>query len=320
MKWREPLDSAVFLFQIGHSSLCSIVALTFPVASQVRARYILSCQTSVGISFHPGRCPVTTLLASTAQLPVRMLVFRVRTNVYIGFLRCTPQRCNVVARGTYFQVSYVLIGVDFAWHSLLWTPLPPPAPQTPLSIKCTLYGSSQTHGVPFVSLSNNDRVPITVRYLETLPALVTPWMHTITSECRCHRSRCATLISLGAFLHSVFDTDDLIYHPPLLLANGQHGPSTLQAALTIPAKSTLRLSVDLSKTFLKYTDPPDVMRGWDPPPAVLFSIPVRENASARRWVGRASRSGCTPQRPSSTFRCPISPYNVVILSCTLMIS
>lgn len=84
-----------------------------------------------------------------------------------------------MARGTHFQVSYVLIGVDFARHSLLWTALPPLAPRTPLSIKRTLYGSSQTRGVLFVSLSNNDHVPITVGYLETLPALVTPWMHTM---------------------------------------------------------------------------------------------------------------------------------------------
>jgi len=92
-------------------------------------------------------------------------------------LRCTSRHCNVVARGTYFEVSYVLIDMDFARHSLLWTALPPPTPQTPLSIKRTLYGSSQTRGILFVSLSNDDHVPITVGYLETLLAFVTPWIH-----------------------------------------------------------------------------------------------------------------------------------------------
>ena len=47
-----PKLTAVFSCQVGRSSLCSIVALTFPVASRVRARYILSPLTSVGISFH----------------------------------------------------------------------------------------------------------------------------------------------------------------------------------------------------------------------------------------------------------------------------
>jgi len=68
---------------------------------------------------------------------------------------------------------YLSCNVDFARHSLLWT-APPPAPQKLLSIKRTLYGSSQTRGVLFVSLSNNDHAPITVEYLET-PALVIPW-------------------------------------------------------------------------------------------------------------------------------------------------
>lgn len=92
--------------------------------------------------------------------------------------------------------------------------------------------------------------------------------------------------------------------------------------LTIPAKSTLRLSVDLSKTFLKYTEhPPDAMRGWDLPPAVLFPVPVRESASTNASLGGQS----IPQRmytPTLLVDLPTPdfsmPYNVIILSCTLM--
>ena len=57
--------------------------------------------------------------------------------------------------------------------------------------------------------------------------------------------------------------------------NGHHGPSTLQAALMIPAKSALHLFIELCKTFLKYIKhPPDAMRGWDLPPAVLFPVQI----------------------------------------------
>jgi len=137
---------------------------------------------SVGICFHLNRCPATTLLASTVQPPVRMLVFRMENEcshylfeMYLLTLQCRGRRntsSNIVCTNSRRCARY----------SLLWIALPPPAPQTPLSIKRTLYGSSQTRGILFVSLSNNDRVPITVGYLETLPALVTPWMHTMKAD------------------------------------------------------------------------------------------------------------------------------------------
>jgi hypothetical protein len=141
-----------------------------------------------------------------------------------------------------------------------------------------------------------------------------------------HRSRYAPLTFIGACPHSALHTDDLmsdmIYHPPLLLANGRHGPSTLQATLTIPAKSTLRLSIDLSKAFLKYTEhPPDAMRGWDLPPAVLFPVTLRDGARTNGSLDGRSipKRMYTPtllvDLPTPDFS---MPYNVIILSCTLM--
>jgi GPI-anchor transamidase subunit T len=129
-----------------------------------------------------------------------------------------------------------------------------------------------------------------------------------------------------AVLYSTLHIDDLItdiiYHPPLLLSNGHHGPSTLQAMLTIPAKSMLRVSVDVSKTFLKYTEhPPDAMRGWDLPPAVLFPVTDRDGALTNASVIWQT----IPQRmytPTLLVDLPTPdfsmPYNVIILSCTLM--
>ncbi|KAN0101365.1 GPI transamidase component PIG-T [Tylopilus felleus] len=203
--------------------------------------------------------------------------------------------------------------------------LPPPPPQTPLSIKRTLYGSSQTHGVLSVSLSNNDHVPITVGYLETLPALVTLWMHTMKVDI--DNIPRGTLLShplLLFILHPTLHRDDLvsdlIYHPPLLPADGHHGPSTLQATLAIPGECTLRLSIDLSKTFLKYTKhPPDAMRGWDLPSAVLFSVPLPVGnaslGSVRSIPQRIYTSMLLVDLPTPDFS---KPYNVIILSCTLV--
>lgn len=119
---------------------------------------------------------------------------------------------------------------------------------------------------------------------------------------------------------------DIIYHPPLLLANGHHGPSTLQATLTIPAKSTLRLSIDLSKTFLKYTEhPPDAMRGWDLPSAVLFPVKVRDDGALTNLSLGGGGEQSIPKRmytPTLLVDLPTPdfsmPYNVIILSCTLI--
>ncbi|KAG9313642.1 GPI transamidase component PIG-T [Chiua virens] len=213
--------------------------------------------------------------------------------------------------------SYDTLDIAMSWpeeHNFQY-PLSSSAPQTPLSIRRTLYGSSQTSGILFVSFSNNDHVPITVGYLETLPALVTLWMHTMKVEvCDITRN---DLVS------------DIIYHPPLLLSNVHHGPSMLQVTLTIPAKSTLRLSIDLNKAFLKYTEhPPDAMRGWDLPPAVLFPVTAWEDHAGIQtdmnmsWGGRGQT---VPQRMyTSTLLVDLPtpdfsmPYNVIILSCTLL--
>lgn len=114
---------------------------------------------------------------------------------------------------------------------------------------------------------------------------------------------------------------DISYHPHQLLTNGQRSPSTLQATLTIPAKSTLRLSMEVSKAFLKYTEhPPDAMRGWDLPPAVFFPLHLSVNSTheTRPIMGISARM-YTPtlliDLPTPDFS---MPYNVIILSCTLI--
>ncbi|KAH7887087.1 GPI transamidase component PIG-T [Phlebopus sp. FC_14] len=220
----------------------------------------------------------------------------------------------------YNLISQVPLDVSMSWpneHTFQY-PLPPLPPSTPLSIRRTLYGSSQTHGVLSTALSNNEDEDITVGYLETLPALVTLWMHTMRVE-------------VGSVRR-----DDLVthvsYQPPLLQPNGQHTPSMLQATLTVPAKSTLRLSIAVNKAFLKYTEhPPDAMRGWDLPPAILFPVDGSQVShafngsfaglnSSERNGGKTIRGRMyTPtllvDLPTPDFS---MPYNVIILSCTLM--
>ncbi|KAI6116168.1 GPI transamidase component PIG-T [Pisolithus sp. B1] len=179
---------------------------------------------------------------------------------------------------------------------------------TPLSIQRTLHGSSQIHGHLFVALTNNRHHDIVVGYFENLPALVTLWMHTM--KIKVDSAERNELIS------------NVSYHPHQVLANGQKSPSTLQAILTIPAASTLHLSMEISRAFLKYTEhPPDAMRGWDLPPAILF--PVCEPAMGMCGMQNTS-SGIQGRMYTPTLLIDLPtpdfsmPYNVIIFSCTLI--
>ncbi|KAI6124579.1 GPI transamidase component PIG-T [Pisolithus croceorrhizus] len=179
---------------------------------------------------------------------------------------------------------------------------------TPLSIQRTLHGSSQIHGHLFVALTNNGDHDIVIGYFENLPALVTLWMHTM--KIKVDGVERNELIS------------NVLYHPHHALANGQKSPSTLQAILTIPAASTLHLSMEISRAFLKYTEhPPDAMRGWDLPPAILF--PVCEPATSICGTQNTS-SGIQGRMYTPTLLIDLPtpdfsmPYNVIIFSCTLI--
>lgn len=100
----------------------------------------------------------------------------------------------------------------------------------------------------------------------------------------------------------------LAYTPPE--AHGR--PTLFEAQLTIPAASTLQLSMEVTKSFLRYTEhPPDAQRGWDLPPAVSI---VGGNDTTMR-----GRRVYTPAVLVDVATPDFSmPYNVIIMSSTLI--
>ncbi|KAG2128702.1 Gpi16 subunit GPI transamidase component [Suillus clintonianus] len=187
-------------------------------------------------------------------------------------------------------------------HSFQY-PLPPLLSLTPLSVKRTIHGTTQTRGVLSVSVTNNSPQEVSAGYLEMMPALLTLWMHTLKVE-----------------INSQIRSDllsGLKYHPPSPQSSGRLSPSMLQAVLTIPPKSTLKISMEVNKAFLKYTEhPPDAMRGWDLPGAVFFPLPQSTNdASSGHGWERIYTPPLLVDLPTPDFS---MPYNVIILSCTLM--
>ncbi|KAI0047315.1 Gpi16 subunit, GPI transamidase component [Auriscalpium vulgare] len=159
------------------------------------------------------------------------------------------------------------------------------------SVRRTLQGTTQTHGRLTVVLRNNRQTEIQTLYLETMPWHVEFYLHTLTVTCLGGKP-CDHLFS------------NMTYIPPVPHAK----PALLQAVLTLPPLATVRLSMNVRKSFLRYTEhPPDAQRGWELPPAVF--IPV--DSAARRMY----TSPLLVDLPTPDFS---MPYNVIIMSCTLI--
>jgi phosphatidylinositol glycan class T len=91
--------------------------------------------------------------------------------------------------------------------------------------------------------------------------------------------------------------------------------------LRLPPNSTIDVTVDVTKAFLRYTEhPPDAQRGWDLPPAVL--VPLPDDAASLPGYPNVPRGS---QRVyTSTLLVDLAtpdfsmPYNVIIFSCSLI--
>lgn len=108
--------------------------------------------------------------------------------------------------------------------------------------------------------------------------------------------------------------DDLIsnisYTPPVPHAR----PTTFQAILTLPPKSAIHLTIDVTKSFLRYTEhPPDAQRGWDLPPAVFVPLDSANGSSSQ--YQRIYTPSLLVDLATPDFS---MPYNVIILTCTLI--
>ncbi|KAF9465783.1 GPI transamidase component PIG-T [Collybia nuda] len=173
-------------------------------------------------------------------------------------------------------------------------------PITPFSVQRTLRGSSQAHGQLSVIVKNHQNSTQQVVYLETMPWLVQFYLHTL--EIRVD----------GVRRDGIFS--DIAYIP----AVPHSRPATFQGILTLPPSSALHLTMDVTKSFLRYTEHrPDAQRGWDLPPAVLTVLELDSNTST-------ARHPVNPRIYTSTLLVDMAtpdfsmPYNVIIFTCSLI--
>lgn len=166
------------------------------------------------------------------------------------------------------------------------------SPATPLSIQRTLKEWSQSRGELSVAITNHGAYPVQAIYLETMPWIVQFYLHTLTAtvDGEAQPSAISNLSYIPAMPHS--------------------RPTTFHVLLTIPAKSTLRLSMDVTKAFLRYTEhPPDAQRGWDLPPAIIYPLGL-DSQPSRMYTPTLLVDLATPDFSM--------PYNVIIFTCTLV--
>lgn len=188
---------------------------------------------------------------------------------------------------------------------------------TPFSVRRTLRGSSQAWGQLSVSITNHRSTAMHVLYLETMPWLVQFHLHTLESRINgvlqgascshCIWGEGLNIVRLDGII------SNLTYIPPIAHSR----PTTFQALLSIPAKATVHLTMDVTKAFLRYTEhQPDAQRGWDLPPAIFTPLEATVgNDSAHLAYGRIYTSNLLVDLATPDFS---MPYNVIILTCSLI--
>jgi len=195
-----------------------------------------------------------------------------------------------------FHAIYNVTGplnIDMRWQEAFEYLTGDVTPLTQLSIQRTLQSVSQYRGSLNVVIRNNAEHEIKTVYLETMPWMVNFFLHSL-------RIKSAGL-----------PRDDLIseisYIPPVPHSR----PTLFQSILTVPANSTIYLTMDVTKSFLGYTEhPPDAQRGWDLPPAVF--VPLNSEGVGHEPI-------YTPVLLVDVATPDFSmPYNVIIMSSTLI--
>jgi phosphatidylinositol glycan class T len=109
--------------------------------------------------------------------------------------------------------------------------------------------------------------------------------------------------------HAGVTTGELVKDTTYIAPIPHSRPTLYETTVTVPAGSTVFMTMDVTKAFLRYTEhPPDAQRGWDLPPAVF--VPIGDEELGRIYTPILLVDLATPDFSM--------PYNVIIMSSTLI--
>lgn len=185
-------------------------------------------------------------------------------------------------------------------------------------MKRTLRGSSQAWGQLEAVITNHSPVMVQVIYVETMPWHLQFYLHTLEARLDGIKTGSFTWFSTVRFFF-FFDRpilDDIIsnisYIPPVPHSR----PTTLQMVLNLPAQAAVRMSMEVTKAFLRYTEhPPDAQRGWDLPPAIITPVCCDNGSDSMVKNSRIYTGALLVDLATPDFS---MPYNVIIFTCSLM--
>uniref|UniRef100_A0A8H7XKW9 Gpi16 subunit, GPI transamidase component n=1 Tax=Psilocybe cubensis TaxID=181762 RepID=A0A8H7XKW9_PSICU len=191
------------------------------------------------------------------------------------------------------------LDVILTWPEPFSYPLDYQSESTNFSVKRTLRGPSQAHGQLSLVITNHRPYTIHTLYLETMPWLLQFYLHTL--EARVDGVLRADIISNLTYIPSV----------------PHSRPTTFQALLSLPPSSTVEITMDVTKAFLRYTEhPPDAQRGWDLPPAIFTPVEFAKNGTSFSVKeGRLYTSTLLVDLATPDFS---MPYNVIIFTCSVI--
>lgn len=138
-------------------------------------------------------------------------------------------------------------------------------------------------------------------YLEVLPWYMRPYLHTL-------KIQDTTLQNKKLNSENSDAIKNIIYSPAI----DRLRPTQLEIEMSIKPNSTVILSYDFDKTLLFIEEyPPDANHGFEIPPAVLTLI--GDDNTASPYTIRSTSLLLTLPTPDFSM-----PYNVIILTCTVM--
>lgn len=165
----------------------------------------------------------------------------------------------------------------------------------PVYVSRSLTGYGQDRGGLRTVFSNKDSSPVTLVYFETLPWFMRLYLSSMKLETKNAE-------------HSELTLDNLIESINYQPAVDRIRPTHLEYTITIPANSSIALSIQFDKSLLKYAEyPPDANHGFEIESAVITVV------SPVQYQMRTSTLLLLLATPDFSM-----PYNVIILTSTTM--
>lgn len=167
------------------------------------------------------------------------------------------------------------------------------SPQTPpVYVERSFTGHGDKGGLRTVFTNPSPSEPVSFVYLETLPWFMRVYLHTI-----------AVTTPEGEPQGDVIQ--DIFYSS----AKDRERPAQLELVMTVPQNSSIVLSYDFEKTLLYLSEyPPDANHGFSIAPGILTTLDSNQPYTFRT-------TSLLLSLPTPDFS---MPYNVIILSCTVL--